>query len=159
MKQPRLTTMLWNRLAFVLGLAGLFGSTALLAIEPVNQDDGVAIHGYDPVAYFKAGNPKKGSASFQHTWKGATWWFASAAHRDAFVSDPEKYAPQYGGYCAYAVAKGSTADIDPDAWKIVDGRLYLNYNKKIQQKWEKDQASFITKADAAWPKLAGKGPR
>jgi YHS domain-containing protein len=148
--------MLWNRVAFLLGLAGLFGSAALLAVEPVNQDDGAAIHGYDPVAYFTAGKPQKGSASFKHAWNGATWWFASAAHRDAFAADPTKYAPQYGGYCAYAVAKGTTADIDPEAWKIVEGRLYLNYSQKIQQKWEKDQAGFIAKADQSWPKLAGK---
>jgi hypothetical protein len=82
---------------------------------------------------------------------GAKWFFATAANRDLFESDPEKYAPQYGGYCAYAVAMGKTADIDPNAWKIVDGKLYLNYNQEIQVKWLEDVPGYIQKADMNWP--------
>jgi len=88
---------------------------------------GLAIKGYDPVAYHKEGKPVKGSNKFELKWKDATWRFASTEHRDLFRADPEKYAPRYGGYCAWAVAQGTTASVDPkNAWKIVDGKLYLN---------------------------------
>ena len=86
---------------------------------------------------------------------GATWYFSTQTHKDLFEGDPEKYAPQYGGYCAYAVSQGITADIDPQAWKIVDGKLYLNLDKGIQEIWEKDMAGYITKANTNWPKLLG----
>lgn len=126
------------------------------AVEPVNTDrQGVAIGGYDPVAYFTMGEAVEGSAGISHEWRGAVWRFTSKAHRDLFVAEPEKYAPRFGGYCAWAVAKGKTAGIDPEAWSIVDGKLYLNYNRKIQRKWEKDAAANITKAEANWPRLAG----
>ncbi len=124
------------------------------ALEPVNLDrHGVAIEGYDPVAYFEQGEPVAGSAEHAFEWQGATWRFASAAHRDRFAAAPEKYAPQYGGYCAFAVAKGYTASIDPEAWTVVDGKLYLNYSKKVQKKWQEDVPGHIAKADANWPKL------
>ena len=120
--------------------------------NPVNVDKkGIAIKGYDPVAYFTEGEPVKGSAEFQHEWNSAIWHFSSAEHRDMFKAEPEKYAPQYGGYCAYAVSQGKTANIDPDAWKIVDGKLYLNLNKRIHRKWEKDIPGYIKKADKNWP--------
>ncbi len=114
---------------------------------------GVAIDGYDPVAYFADGKPVEGSSDFEYQWMGATWRFASAADRDQFAADPEKYAPQYGGYCAYAVSQGATADIDPDAWHIEDGKLYLNLSKKVQSIWLKDIPGYIGKADANWPKI------
>ena len=125
------------------------------AVEPVNKTffGGVAIDGYDPVAYFEQGEPVEGSRSHTHEWQGATWRFASAENRDLFVADPEKYAPQYGGYCAWAVSQGKTAGIDPDAWKIVDGKLYLNYNSKIQKRWEGDVPGNIAAADRNWPTL------
>ncbi|HEY9889841.1 MAG TPA: YHS domain-containing (seleno)protein [Candidatus Obscuribacterales bacterium] len=113
--------------------------------------DDVAIAGADPVAYFTDAAYVPGSADFAHEWGGATWYFASAANRDAFASNPEQYAPQYGGFCAWAVSQGYTAKIDPEAWKIVEGKLYLNYDKGIQAKWEKDIPGHITKADANWP--------
>ena len=116
---------------------------------------GVAIHGYDPVAYHTVGRPVEGSKAFTHEWKGATWRFANAAHRDLFAADPERYAPAYGGYCAYAVAQGGKADIDPNAWSIVDGQLYLNLNPRIQRLWQQDIAGYIARADANWPQLAG----
>jgi len=124
------------------------------ALDPVDTNwRGLAIAGYDPVAYFTDGKPVEGSSDFTTKWQGATWRFASAAHRDQFVADPARYAPQYGGYCAWAVSQNKTASIDPEAWKIVDGKLYLNYSKDVQAKWEKDVPGNIVKADANWPKL------
>jgi len=113
---------------------------------------GLAIKGYDPVAFHKDGKPIKGSSAYELEWKNATWRFANADHRDMFKADPDKYAPRYGGYCAWAVAQGSTAGVDPEnAWSIVDNKLYLNYNVKIKNKWEKDIPGNIRKADANWP--------
>lgn len=114
---------------------------------------GLALKGYDPVAYFTDGKPVEGSSDFEMKWQGATWRFASAAHRDAFAREPERYAPQYGGFCAWAVSQGKTAPIDPDAWRIVDGKLYLNYSSSVQQTWEQDVPGNIKAADANWPKL------
>jgi len=115
---------------------------------------GTALKGYDAVAYFKEGKPVKGKDEFRHDWMGAKWYFASAANRDAFAQNPEKYAPQFGGYCAWAVSQGYTAAIDPTAWKIVEGKLYLNYSKEVQQKWESDIPGHIKKAQENWPRLS-----
>jgi hypothetical protein len=126
-------------------------------VAPVNMTaEGVAIKGYDPVAYFLDGMPVKGSEEFQYAWMGARWLFKDAGHRDLFASDPERYAPRYGGYCAYAVSRGTTADIDPEAWSIVDGKLYLNLNGDVQEIWSRDIPGNIRKADANWPALRGK---
>jgi hypothetical protein len=111
----------------------------------------VAIDGYDPVAYFEAAKPVAGSKNFEHKWQNATWRFASAENRDKFAAMPDKYAPQYGGYCAWAVSQGYTADIDPEAWRIVDGKLYLNYSKSVQATWSEDIPGNISKADKNWP--------
>jgi YHS domain-containing protein len=110
-----------------------------------------AIHGYDPVAYVTDGKPVPGNAEFEFEWQGAKWHFASAAHRDAFKNAPEQYAPQYGGYCAYAVSQGHLADIDPKAWTVVGDKLYLNYDLDVQKKWKADIPGYITKADKNWP--------
>jgi YHS domain-containing protein len=119
---------------------------------PVNQDKvGLALRGYDAVAYVAASAAVKGSPQFEHRWNGATWRFASAENLAAFVRDPERYAPQFGGYCAWAVSRGYTADGDPEAWKIVDGRLYLNYSKRVQRLWERDIPANIARARANWP--------
>ncbi|MBY0356331.1 MAG: YHS domain-containing protein [Rickettsiales bacterium] len=113
-----------------------------------------AVSGYDTVAYFTDGKPVKGSDKFSTKYKGAVWQFASQAHLDAFKAAPEKYAPQYGGYCAYAIAaKNSLVSSDPEAWKIVDGKLYLNYDKDIQAEWVMDIPGYIKKGDANWPGL------
>jgi len=126
------------------------------AVAPVNvTPEGVAIKGYDPVAYFTDGRPVKGNKEFQYKWNGAKWWFASKEHRDLFKSNPSRYAPRYGGYCAYAVSQGKTADIDPDAWNIVSGKLYLNLNKDVQELWSKDIPGYIRKADRNWPRILG----
>jgi YHS domain-containing protein len=121
--------------------------------DPVFQQGGVAIRGYDPVAYFQQSQPVKGSPKFSYLWRGATWQFASAENRDRFRAEPERYAPQYGGYCSYAVSKGHTASIDPEAWKIVEGKLYLNYGKDVQKKWGEDVPGNVSKADKNWPDL------
>ncbi len=139
--------------AFVL-IAALGLPAAAFAVSPVNANwRGVAIHGYDPVAYFTDGKPVEGSSDIAFEWQGATWRFASAEHRKAFAADPARYAPQYGGYCAYAVAKNSTADIEPEAFTVVDGRLYLNYDQDIQATWRKDPKGYIQKADGFWPQM------
>ena len=139
----------------------VFAAASALAIEPVNKTTfgSLAIKGYDPVAYFTEGKPVEGTKQFTYEWMKATWRFANANNRELFAKDPEKYAPQYGGYCAYAVSEGYTADIDPKSWKIVNEKLYLNYNPAAQQLWEKDIPSRIAKADKNWPELKeGKKP-
>ena len=135
-------------------LAFLIAGQARDKVAPVNQDRaGLALQGYDPVAYFQAGQPARGDAKFSHTWMEATWRFRLAEHRDLFMATPEKYAPQFGGYCAWAVSNGYTAKIDPEAWRIVDGKLYLNYNKEVQQMWQKDVAQRIEAGNRNWPTL------
>jgi YHS domain-containing protein len=116
---------------------------------------GVAIEGADPVAYFEEGKPVAGSSDFEHEWMGATWRFASAENRDRFAADPEQYAPQYGGYCAWAVSQGYTASTVREAWHIEDGKLYLNYSKGVQGRWQEDIPGHISQADANWPGLKG----
>ena len=113
---------------------------------------GAAIRGYDPVAYFTEGKPVEGSRTFTHQWKGATWRFASAQNRDAFAAAPDKYAPQYGGYCAYGVANGYTVSTVPEAWSVIGGKLYLNYSLGVRADWLKDVPGYIRKADGNWPK-------
>ncbi|MCX6596652.1 MAG: hypothetical protein NTV70_09830 [Acidobacteria bacterium] len=123
-------------------------------VEPVNKDGaGLALKGYDTVAYFQAKAPVKGVPEFTHSWKGATWQFSSAANRDAFAKNPEQYAPQYGGYCAWAVSNNYTAPVDPLAWKIIEGKLYLNYNTAVQKKWEDGVLKRIEQATTNWPQL------
>ena len=111
----------------------------------------VALQGYDTVAYFTLGEPTKGSSEFTTSYQGAEFQFASQENLTLFLADPAKYAPQYGGYCAWAVAQDKTAKGDARRWAIVDGKLYLNYNKGIQKKWDADRSGFITSADANWP--------
>ena len=116
----------------------------------------VAVGGYDTVAYFTQGKPVVGSDAFKTDWNGGTWKFSSAANLAKFKANPAAYAPQYGGYCAWAVANGYTAKGDPKNWKIVGGKLYLNYNDDIQAKWTKDIPGFIAKGNANWPKVLSK---
>ena len=132
-------------------LALLFPAFALAQKAEVNVQSGAAIRGYDPVAYHRELQPVKGSQQFSHEWKGATWRFASAQNRDLFKANPERYAPQYGGYCAYGVAGGYTVGIDPAAWSVVDGKLYLNYSPGVQASWKSDIPGYIRKANANWP--------
>ena len=130
--------------------------SAAFAASPVNTQGAqkIAIHGFDAVGYFTEGKAEKGAREFAFEYEGALYLFSSAAHRDAFAAEPAKYAPQYGGYCAYAVAQGSTADIDPGAWTIKDGKLYLNYSKSVRLIWARDIKGNIAKADANWPRIS-----
>lgn len=121
--------------------------------EKVNVSRGLALHGYDAVAYFVEGRAVKGRAEFTVDDGGVTYRFASGANRDVFLKDRAKYRPQYGGFCAYGVSQGYTVDIDPEAFAIVDGKLYLNYSKRVQRSWDRDRAGYIRKADAEWPRL------
>ncbi len=121
--------------------------------DKVNSDGGAAVRGTDVVAYFTEGKAVAGSPQFLHSWNGAEWRFASSANRDAFAAEPGKYAPQYGGFCAWAVSQNYTAPVDPDAWHIIDGKLYLNYSRAVQLRWRLDTAGNITKANANWPTL------
>ncbi len=114
---------------------------------------GVAVAGYDPVAYFTQNKPVKGDASISLNHGGAQWHFSSAANRDAFKADPDKYAPQFGGYCAYAVSQGYTAKGEPEIWKIVDGKLYLNFSRGVQKTWQRDIPGYIVSAKANWPSV------
>ncbi len=136
---------------------GLLAAGRALAIDPVFTKSGLAIRGYDPVAYFAESKPVKGKAEFTHKHMGAVWQFASAANRDAFAAEPDRFAPQYGGYCAWAVAQGYTASIDPDAWRIEGGKLYLNYSKSVQRRWERDIPGNNAKGDTNWPGIKAGG--
>ena len=135
----------------------LAASPALSAKSAVNTGfiGDVAVEGADVVAYFTQGKHVEGTWEYSQLWNGADWRFSSAEHQRLFKEDPEKYAPQYGGYCAYAVAQGSvasdSASIDPRAWSIVDGRLYLNNSKSVRDTWLKDAQSYIKQADRNWP--------
>lgn len=120
------------------------------AKDLINQSDGIAIRGYDTVAYFTDAKAVKGSDEFSYTWLGATWHFASAKHRDLFASDPVKYAPQYGGYCSDAMADGFTDNANPEAWRIVEGKLYLNTSQAGLLEWESNAAEEIERADSQW---------
>lgn len=115
--------------------------------------DGLALKAYDPVAYFEEGKPVKGKKEFQYEWMGAKWHFSCVTNRDLFASNPEKYAPQYGSYCAWGVSQDKFFDGDPEVWKIVDGKLYVNFNKDIEKTWVKDIPGFIKKANENWPRM------
>jgi hypothetical protein len=119
-----------------------------------NESNGVAIKGYDPVAFFKDSKPVRGKDDLRFEYKGSTFAFANAENRAAFAADPAKYAPQYGGYCAFGTARGYKADIDPATFTVIDGRLYLNYNTQVQREWTADSAKFIRQADERWPTVS-----
>jgi len=112
---------------------------------------GNAIGGYDPITYFIQGKAVKGSAGNAIEYRGATWHFESAENKALFQRNPEKYAPQYGGYCAYALSQGNLVSSDPHVWSIVNGKLYLNYSKDVRDIWKKDIPGYIGKADGNWP--------
>jgi YHS domain-containing protein len=141
--------------AIGLALAGIPATQALAAKPPIYRSalSPLAVSGYDPVAYFTVGKPTPGTAEFSTDWNGATWRFSSAANLAKFKANPTAYAPQYGGYCAWAVANNNTASGDPKFWRIVGGKLYLNYNADIQSKWSKDIPALIAKGNANWPSV------
>lgn len=149
------------RSALLLGAAALVASMTVLAAPPINTLVGstgggrsdTAIQGYDTVAYFTEGRPVKGQDAYVADYLGVKWKFASRAHRELFEASPEKYAPQYGGYCAYGVAQGHLVAIEPDKFRLIDGKLYLNYSADVQRQWLQDPAGFIKQANASFPRL------
>jgi len=148
---------------FCLVLSALVLIVAVTAIpgvanaeSTVNVDrNGVAIKGYDPVAYFTMSEPVKGDKNHVVSWMGATWRFASSDNRSLFEKAPDKYTPRYGGHCAYGVANNYLVKIDPKAWTVYEGRLYLNYSLGVREQWREDIPGYIRKADANWPGLSG----
>ncbi|MGE3915392.1 MAG: YHS domain-containing (seleno)protein [Hyphomicrobiaceae bacterium] len=142
--------------AFMLS-SSLTGSTPVAAqAAPVYLSRGLAVGGYDPVAYFTEKKPVKGNPALTLEHEGAKYLFSSEANREAFKKEPTKYAPQYGGYCAWAVSQGYTAHGDPLAWTVHNDRLFLNYNKSVKAGWEKDIPGNVVKGDANWPKVLQK---
>jgi len=139
---------------------GLAAAHVLLLVAPaapagtINEVKGLAIHGYDPVAYFIDGRAVPGSPKFRLRHEGAEFRFATAAHRDSFRANPGRFAPAYGGFCAYGTSQGYKAKIDPAAFTVVNGRLYLNYNTEVRELWSKDIPEYIEKADRIWPEVA-----
>jgi YHS domain-containing protein len=142
--------------------AAVLALTTLLAAEPAHAEQApvhtalfsrVAVDGYDPVAYFTDGRPVRGATQHRITHQGYEYRFASAEHLATFRANPARYLPQYGGYCAWAVSNGYTAAGNPQNWRIVDGRLYLNYNDEIQHRWEQDIPGHIRNANANWPSV------
>ena len=144
-----------RKLAALISVAMMMAALPVQAVDPIYTGwyGNTAVQGYDVVAYFDQGEPIKGEEQFSTEWKGAEWHFASAEHLEAFRAAPERYAPQYGGYCAWAVAHNTTASGDPLQWDIVDDKLYLNYNAKFQQKWAARKTELIEKGNQHWPGL------
>ena len=134
--------------AFVIVAQAVAGDTM-----PVNAgSDKVAINGYDTVAYFTEARPTRGVAEFAQTWQGAKWWFANVEHRDRFAADPERYAPRFGGFCAMGMSLGMQVKADPEAWAIVDDKLYLNYDRPTLAAFKEDTTGHLAKAEAFWEK-------
>jgi YHS domain-containing protein len=135
---------------FILVFALSFQAVAFAQKSEVYISGGKAIAGYDPVAYFSEKKPVMGKPNYKTEYQGATWYFASEENKKRFQANPDSYAPQYGGYCAFGMAGGYKAKISPDAWSVVDNKLYLNYNQNVQTDWLKDQRELIKKADSNW---------
>jgi YHS domain-containing protein len=137
--------------AIMLPLLGLMMLSGAAMAGDTNLDfHGTAIQGHDPVAYFTEGRPVPGDPAITSSHDGAIYRFATTEHKAAFEADPDKYAPQYGGYCAYAAAQGAKAPIEPEQFTIADGKLYLNFNADVRERWNQDRANHISKADAFW---------
>lgn len=140
----------------LLGASLLFSSFAFAADIDMNADgNDLAIKGYDTVSYFTKGKPVKGNAKYTATFKNAIYQFSSAENRDKFKKNPHRYAPQYGGFCAMGVALEKKLDTDPEAFYIVDNKLYLNLNKAVQKKWMTDVDGYIDTAENNWPEIKG----
>ncbi len=167
---PTVNFMLPRRGLFALGLAAAMSLSPMMATTVLAYDEastsavnvdksGLAIRGYDPVAYFTVGKPTKGEAGFSAKHDGATYRFASAANRDAFVKDPAKYVPAFGGFCAMGAVFEKKLDGDPGLWRIVDGKLYLNVGEPAQKRWLEDIPGNITKAGRNWPNISARAPK
>jgi YHS domain-containing protein len=145
---PRLIALL------ILTIIIMYVGGSMIFAQTVNTDRrGIAVDGYDVVAYFTLGEPTEGDAEITADYDGATYFFANPRHREIFLEDPEKYAPQYGGYCAYAVSQGGTAGIKPQLWAIHDDRLFLNFSNRTQRRFLEDIDQMVRDADANWPRI------
>jgi hypothetical protein len=120
-------------------------------VDEIDLQQGFALKGYDPVAYFAEGGPAAGNTAIRYRWRSATWLFSTEEHRKTFIADPARYAPQFGGYCAFAVSRGTTADGDPLQWAVVDDKLYVNTNAFAMQLWDKDRPGNIRAGNSNWP--------
>ena len=140
-----------------LALGLLVSATAFAALNPVNKTDkGLALDGYDAVAYFMKQQAVRGNRNFTLEWNGATWRFSTLANKETFEKNPQRYAPQFGGYCSWAVGHNYTANGDPEAWTIIDNKLYLNYDKSVREMWLKEIPDLIKKGERNWPRLLKK---
>lgn len=136
-------------LVLSLGVAG-----PLWAADLNTNSDGVMISGFDPVSYFTVGEPQQGSAAFSASYDGANYWFVSEGNMNMFLDDPERFTPQYGGYCSYGVSIGQKFDVDPTAWSIQNGRLFLQLDPGTRVVWQEDEMENVRIADAVWPSLS-----
>jgi hypothetical protein len=157
MESPVVSHRHLRLVAGVIGLVVVLSGAYARAAKPQwYLSRGLALGGYDAVAYFTASRVVKGDARFEVAWNGARWRFASVENRDRFQAEPVRYAPRFGGYCAWAVRNGYTASGDPHAWSVVDGRLYLNYSPAVRRTWEQDKAGNIARGNANWPGVLDK---
>lgn len=148
-----------KRIFFFAAIIGFFNLAPIAACAASDQiytswRNNVAVGGYDAVSFF-TGNPQKGEREFSTAYKGAKWYFQTEANRDLFVSNPTAFEPQYGGYCAWAVAKGKLAKGKPTHWYVEDGKLYLNFSDRIRDRWLADKEDFIAEANRRWPAILG----
>ncbi len=145
-----------TRRTTILSMFAMLATPAFAARPQIfTNADGQAASGYDVTSYFTTGQPQPGLADFSIEWMGATWLFASAENRDMFAANPENYAPQYGGHCAYAASENALASSVPEAWTVVDGKLYLNFSLGVRARWRQDIPGNIALADGFWPGLHG----
>ena len=143
-----------NRFVRLIAIAALSLASAAALAGEFFETDGVALRGYDPVAYFVSSQAQKGQEQYSYEYKGSKFYFANEANRRAFMTTPEKYAPQFGGYCAFGTAQGYKVSTQPDAFAIVEDKLYLNYDKKVQGIWRQDVPGNIAKAEKNWPEVS-----
>ncbi len=134
----------------LLAATGVFAQQKEAPSPEIFSPGGIALRGYDPVSYFTEGKAARGDSGISVMHSGVTWRFASVRNKESFLADPATYIPQYGGYCAFGMSRGYKAPTEADAWTIVDGKLYLNYNTKVRESWNKDQKTYIGKADQNW---------
>ena len=142
-----------NRVRGLIAIAAFSLLSAAAYAGDFFETDGVALRGYDPVAYFASAKPQQGQSQYSYDYKGSRFYFSSEENRRAFMETPEKYAPQFGGYCAYGTSQGYKVSTQPDAFAVVKDKLYLNYNKKVQGIWQQDVPGNIERAEKNWPEV------
>ena len=146
--------MITGRLYALMALAFIAIGAGTAQAGEFFEQDGIALRGYDPIAYFAEGKPAKGLAQYSYEYKGSKFLFASAKNQKAFAANPGKYAPQFGGFCAFGTANGVKASTQPDAFAVVDGKLYLNHDSKVHARWNEDVKGNIDLAEKNWPQVS-----